>query len=177
MTALLRLYAEIALLRRGPEDVPASVALLAVTATAYFLVNFLIELALPPIPGPWVDHLVVDVVFTFAWYWLLLRLFRKPERYLQTTAAVFGYQTVIAPLWISGLWLFGHFRDNAPALFPVSIVVIAILIWTLTVNVRILRSALEWPVGACVGLVVLQTIAGQMLLIGLFPPVPGTTPG
>ena len=177
MTALLRLYADIALLRRGPEDLPASMAILVLSSAGYFLVNFAVSAVLPPIPGPWLAHLAVDVVFTFVWYWALLQIFRRPERYLQTTSAVFGYQAVIAPLWISSVWLVGHFRDNPSALFPVSLVGLAILVWTLTVNVRILRSALEWPVAGCVVLVVLQTIAGQMLLIGFFPPAPGAAPG
>jgi hypothetical protein len=176
VTELLRLYLDIAVLRRGPEDLPVSAAILGLTAGAYFVVNFAVSSFLPPIPGPWLEQLAIDVLFTFFWYWLLLRLVGKPERYLQTASAVFGYQTVIAPLWISSVWLVGHFRDSAAALLPASLVGLAILVWTLTVNVRILRSALEWPVGACIGLVVLQTFAGQLLLVALFPGAPVSTP-
>jgi hypothetical protein len=132
---------------------------------------------LPPVPGPWLGQLAVDVGFNFLWYWLLLRLVRRPERYLQTASAVFGYQAVIAPLLISSMWLVGHFRDNAPVLFPLSLIGLAVFIWMLTINVRVLRSALEWPVGPCVGLVVLQTVAGQLLLIAMFPAVAPATSG
>jgi hypothetical protein len=168
MIAMLRLFLDIALMRRGPEDLPASPAVLALTAAGYFIVNFAVSTVAPPIPGPWLEQLVVDVAFTFLWYRILLNLRSKPERYLQTTTAVFGYQAVIAPIWVSCVWAVGHFRSNPAALFPISSAGLAILVWMLAVNVRILRSALEWSKGACVALVVLQTVIGQ-LLISLFP--------
>jgi hypothetical protein len=174
VTAVLRLLVEIALMRRGPEDLPASPVILALTAAGYFLVNFAVSTLAPPIPGPWLQQLALDVAFIFLWNRIVLDLRRKPERYLQTTTALFGYQAVIAPLWIGAVWAVGRFRNDPPVLFPVSVAGLAILVWMLAVNVRILRSALEWPTGACVGIVVLQTIVSQLLLISLFPAVPAS---
>lgn len=173
MTELLRLYADIAFFRRGPQDLPASRAVLGLSVAGYFLVYLLMSMIFPPGPGSFTDHLVFDVVFTFVWYWLMLRLLRKPERFLQTASAAFGYQTIIAPLWVASVWLVAHFRTNAAALLPASMVWLGILVWTLAVNVRILRSALEWPTGACAGVVLLQTMV-ELLLFELFPAAPPT---
>lgn len=170
MLSLARLFADIALLRRGPEDVPASAFLLATVVVAYFLVNFFVSLLLPPFAGPWHLHLLVDVAFTLAWYAVLMRVFSKPERFLQTTTAVFGYQTVLAPAWIATAWLAGRFQDDEVWLFPVAIAGLGMLAWVLLANARILRSALGLSMAACVGLAILQTIVGQLLLLGLFPP-------
>lgn len=170
MLSLARLYADIALLRRGPEDVPASTFLLAGTIVAYFLVNFFVSLLLPPFAGPWHLHLLVDIGFTLAWYVALMRLLAKPERFLQTTTAVFGYQTVLAPAWIATAWLAGRFEGNEVWLVPVATAGLGMLAWVLAANARILRSALGLSMPACVGLVILQTIVGQLLLLGLFPP-------
>lgn len=169
MLSLVRLYTDIALLRRGPEDLPASLFLLVATVVANFLVNFGVSLVLPPIAGPWHMHLVADIVFTLVWCAALLRVFGRPERYLQTTTAVFGYQAVLAPLWIATAWLAGRFQDDELWLVPVAIVGLGMLAWMLAANGRILRSALEQPMTVCIGLVLLQTFVGQLVLLGLFP--------
>lgn len=170
MLSLVRLYADIALLRRGPEVLPASPMLLGATVAAYFFVNFAVSLVLPPIRGPWRLHLLVDVAFTFAWYVLLLRVFARRERFLQTTSAVFGYQTVLAPVWIATAWLAGRVQDDDLWLVPVAIAGLGMLAWMILANARILRSALEQPMAVCVGIVLLQTFVGQLLLLALFPP-------
>src|SRR5580692_10975638 len=82
MQELVRLFAQIALLRKGPQDLPASLALLAATAAAFVVINCAVSLVLPPIPGPWFLQLLIEVLFTYAWYALLLRLVNRPERFL-----------------------------------------------------------------------------------------------
>ncbi len=170
MLSLARLFADIALLRRGPDEVPASSFLLFAVVVANFVVNFLVSTLLPPIPGPWHLHLVVDIVFTFAWYVALMRLFSRPERFLQTTTAVFGYQTVLAPVWIATAWFASRVQDDDTWLVPIAVAGLGMLAWVLAANSRILRSALDQPMPVCVGLALLQTVVGQLVLLGLFPP-------
>lgn len=94
----------------------------------------------------------------------------RPERFLQTTTAVFGYQTVLAPVWIATAWLAGRFQDDDAWLVPIAVVGLGMLAWVLAANGRILRSALGQPMPVCVSLALLQTVAGQLVLLGLFPP-------
>jgi hypothetical protein len=47
------------------------------------------------------------------WYVLLLRLARRPERTLQTTTAVFGYQMVLTPLLVTLQWLVQRLHGNS----------------------------------------------------------------
>jgi hypothetical protein len=169
MTELVRLYADIALLRRGPQDVPASTLVLVATIAGYFIINFAVSLALPPIPGPWLPHLVVDTLFMLAWYALLLRIAGKSERFAQTTSAVFGYQGVLAPIWIASMWIVARApKDSAWQLMIFGLAVVLFL-WIVTVNSQILRAALEWPAATCVGIVALQVVASHLLLSALFP--------
>src|SRR6185437_5097690 len=79
MKELIQLFTQIALLRRGPQDVPASMLLLGMTIVGYFGVNFFVSSLMPPVRG-WPSHLAVDVVFTLVWYVVLLRLAGKSER-------------------------------------------------------------------------------------------------
>jgi hypothetical protein len=172
MKELVRLFMQIALMRKGPQDLPASATLLAATAAGYFLVNCVVSAALPPIRGPWFGHLVVDVLFTLAWYALLLQILRRPERFLQTTTAVFGYQAVLSPFWIACVWLIRQFSEDDAWRFPVVLMGLAIVVWLVAANARVLKAALEWTLPSCVALVILQILAGQMLLVYLFPGKP-----
>ena len=168
MQELVRLFVQIALLRKGPQDLPASAQVLAVTATGFFSINFLVSAVLPPIPGPWLYQLVLDVIFTFAWYALLLRIVNRPERFLQTATAIFGYQAVLAPLWIATVWLWRQFAEDDTLSAPTLLLSLAVLVWNVAANVRVVKAALEWGIAASVALVVLQNITEQVLIIYLF---------
>jgi hypothetical protein len=169
VSQLIRLFVQVALLRRGPQDVPASPLLLAVTVAGYFLVNFAVSMVLPPFPGPWVAHLCVDVVFMFVWYAMLLNLVRRPERFLQTTTAVYGFQAVLSPLLVAAVWLTRRFEQDSAWQFPATLVSLALLIWIITANSHIVKTALEWTMPPSVALVILQTLAGNLLVLALFP--------
>jgi hypothetical protein len=169
MVQLIRLFTQIALLRRGPQDLPASPLLLAMTIAGYFVAHLVVGTLLPPFPGPWVAHLCLDTVFTFVWYALLLYVAKKPERFVQTTTAVYGYQAVLSPLLVAALWLQRRFDPESVWQFPVTMVSLALLIWIIAANSHIVKAALEWSMAPSVALVILQTLAGDLLILTLFP--------
>ena len=169
MKELIRLFMQIALLRQGPQDVPASPLLLAFTVAGYFAVNFIVSSVLPPFPGPWVAHLCVDVVFMIVWYALLMKVVRRPERFLQTTTAIYGFQAVLSPLLVASVWLTRRFAQDSVWQFPVTLMSLALLIWIVAANSHIVKTALEWSMPPSVALVILQTLAGNLLVLALFP--------
>jgi len=168
MKELIQLFTQIALLRRGPQDLPASMLLLVLTMLGYFAVNFLVSSALPPVTG-WPTHLLIDVVFTLAWYVLLLRLVGRPERILQTTTAVFGFQAVLSPLLVISEWLMRRFAQDTTWQFPVSLIGLVLVIWVIVANTHVVKAALEWSRAASAALVILQILAGQLVLFALLP--------
>jgi hypothetical protein len=169
MKELIRLFVQISLLRRGPQDVPASPLLLAITVAGYFAINFAVQTILPPIPGPWIGHLCVDVVFMFVWYAVLLRIVKRPERFLQTTTAVYGFQAVLSPLLDASVWLTRRFAQDSFWQFPVTLMSLALLIWLIAANSHVVKAALEWTMPPSVALVILQTLAGNLLMLAMFP--------
>jgi hypothetical protein len=172
MKELIQLFTQIALLRRGPQDLPASSLLLVLTALAYFLVNFAVISVMPPLKG-WGGHPLLDIVFTFAWYFVLLRLAGRSERNLQTTTAVLGFQTVLAlPINISN-WLVLRFVQDQIWQLPVALMFLMLLVWAVAANGHIVKAALEWSSLASVGLVILQIFTQQIVELALFP-VPAT---
>jgi len=170
MREIIRLFAQIALLRRGPQDLPASMLLFILTLGAYLAVSFLMSSVLPPMKG-WPAPLLVDALFTLVWYVVLLRLVGRPERTLQTATAVFGLQAVLAPLSIASEWLTRRFAEDTIWQVPVTCAALLLVAWLIAASSHIVKAALEWSGTASVALVILQMLAGWLLLLALFPPV------
>ena len=175
MKELIQLFTQIALLRRGPQDLPASMLLLGMSIVGYFGINFLVSSLMPPIKG-WPAHLAVDVVFTLVWYVVLLRLAGRSERTLQTTTAVFGFQAVLSPLLVISEWLMLRFAQDTTWQLPVALIWLMLVIWVIAANSHVVKSALEWSSTASVFLVILQIVAGQIVLAALFPSPPTAGP-
>jgi hypothetical protein len=170
MTDLIRLFTQIALLRRGPQDVPASPLLLALTVGGYLGVNLLVGALMPP-DAHWWQELLIDTLFTLIWYVVLLRVLGRPERILQTATAVFGFQAVLSPLLIAAEWLVRRFSDDSAWQVPITCAGLLLFVWLIAANSHVVKAALEWSATSSVALVILQTLVGWMLLFALFPPV------
>ena len=171
MKELVQLYAQIAVLRRGPQDLPASTLLLVLTVIAYLCVNMLMSGILPPLKGwPGPAQVLVDTLFTLVWYVALLKLLGRPERILQTATAVFGFQAVLSPLLIASDWLVLRFGQDALWQLPVVSAGLLLLAWLIAASSQIVKAALEWSGPASVVLVILQIFTGRLLLFALFPP-------
>jgi len=170
MRDLIRLFSQIALLRRGPQDLPASLLLLVLTVAGYLCVNFVCASVLPP-DRRWREWLLVDTLFILVWYVALLRLLGRSERILQTTTAVFGFQAVLSPLLIASGWLLRRFGEDGTWQVPITCAGLLLFIWLIAANSHVVRAALEWSVAPSVALVILQTLASWLVQVALFPPV------
>lgn len=168
MAEVVRLFAQIALLRRGPQDLPASALLLVLTVIAYIGVIALVSVLWPPVAS-WPEQLAVEVLFTLGWYALLLRLVGRRERFLQTATAVFGFRVLLAPVLLASAWLVRRFEHDVVWQVPVAVASLAFFVWLVAINSHVVRSALEWSSGASVALVIVQLLTGQLLLFALFP--------
>lgn len=86
----LRIFVDIVLWRRGPQDLPASGLLVLITLAAYVAVTVVQLLMLDEPAATWLFFLVGDPLLLMAWVWLVLRLFGHADRYVQTASAVLG---------------------------------------------------------------------------------------
>lgn len=170
MRDLITRFTRLALLRGGPQDLPASGLLLALTMLAYLGVNVVVCTLLPP-GANWLADVVLDIAFTCAWYALLLKVAGRPERTLQTLTAVFGFQLVLVPLQIGAQWLVQRLAGDPTWEAPLVFAVLALFGWLIAANTRIVRAALEWSTPTSVTLVILQIMAGELLRRALFLPL------
>jgi hypothetical protein len=172
LAALVRLYFDIAIWRRGPQHVPAVGILLPITLLAYFFLTALLT-AFLPLPMPRLSRLeaaCVDVVFMAVWYWGLLALYGKRERYAQTASAIFGYQTLLAPLLGLSDWLIQHAAADSIWQMPAYLLALAAQLWTIIAMAHILRASLERSLWVGMGLAFLQVLAEEATLALFFGP-------
>lgn len=168
MSDIVRLFTQIALLQRGPQDLPASMLLLVLTVGGYVCVNLVLCTLLPPSTG-WPAQLALDVLFMLVWYFSLLRLAGRAERFLQTATAVFGFQAVLSPPLIAAGWLLRKYWQDTTWQLPALAVALVLLVWLIAANSRVVKAALEWPNAASVALVIAQIAVGQWLVLALLP--------
>jgi hypothetical protein len=169
MKELFAHFAQIALSRKGPQDLPGSWVVLALTVAGYWLIRYIVSLAVPPTEH-WRLHLTVEIVFMLVWYAVLLRAVGKPERFLQTASAIFGVWLVLGPPWVIVI----HFSQTLPVenvlYAPMVLIALAIVIWIIRAISYVLKHALEMPIAACVLLTILQIFTGELLMRAVTPP-------
>lgn len=98
MHQFIKVFLEIILWRRGPQDLPASRFLVWVTLAAYLMVS-VAQLALLNEPAAtWLFFLVVDPLLLMSMVWLVLKLYGRSARYNQTISAVLGCSALLGLL-------------------------------------------------------------------------------
>jgi hypothetical protein len=143
MQKFLRIFVDIVLWRRGPQDLPVSSLLLAVTVAAYLAVSVL-QLAFLGEPGStWFFFLVADPLLLLCWVWIILKIYGRPERFQQTASAVFGTGAVLG----LGLYLPLQFLLSAAGEGPASgiaqVIALGLVVAFALVTGRIIKLATD----------------------------------
>lgn len=98
MFKLLQTFVDIAVWRKGPQDLPASQFLAVCVLVTYVLTSFiqvqLFDLRLRSA----VLIIAVDVVMLLGWLWSVLAFFGRRQRFVQTITAVLGVGTLLGCL-------------------------------------------------------------------------------
>ncbi|TDJ45526.1 MAG: hypothetical protein E2O52_06440 [Gammaproteobacteria bacterium] len=148
MLAYVQVLINIALRKRGPEDLPDSGFLLGVSFAAYLLLQ---------LPLAWLDYgrygspgllfkaTAVSVGILFSSVWLLLRLTGFRSRYRQTLIALVGTSALLN--FISFPLSFWNVatRGMEPSTSLPGIFLFAIVLWSLSIDGHILSRALSRP--------------------------------
>ena len=168
MLRLAKAFWDIALWRKSPAQLPASVFLLVLVSTAVGLLEVLGAL-LPPGPSDRIlTRVALSVGLPLAFIWVVLALMRRRQRFLQTGSALMGVavlaQLVLYPLGA----LLNTIGSDHLASIPLGILLFAGLIWYLLACAHIWRSALDsgLALGATisVGYLLLSIVLDQALL-------------
>ena len=168
MLRLAKAFWDIALWRKSPAQLPASVFLLSLVAAAVAAIEALGAL-LPPNPS---DRILMRMALSAAlpllFAWVVLAVARQRQRFLQTGTALLG-MALLAQLALYPLGsLLNIVGTDRPLSIPLGVVLLAGLIWYLLACANIWRAALDSRLGLgaviSVGYLLLSMALEQRLL-------------
>ena len=143
MLRLVKAFWDIALWRRTPAQLPASLLLLTLAAAATALLEVVGDF-LPPASN---DRLLVRIVLSVAlplgFAWAVLVLAHRPQRFLQTGAALMGVGVLSGLIQYPIDSLMQSVGSESAASLPLGILMLVGLIWYLLACAHIWRSALD----------------------------------
>jgi hypothetical protein len=169
LRALFSVIVDILLLRRGPEQLPASSVLLAAVVGVYLVISSLVAVSVSVQDRNWPLELLIGTTTMMIWYRVALQLAKKRERFQQTMTAMFGVSTIFAPLLVPLLnsAQMQILAKQQPSQFT-AMLALFLMVWLIVVFVRIVRSAFEWPWPAGLLLVIGQEIFSVVVFVLIF---------
>ena len=168
MLRLAKAFWDIALWRRSPAQLPASLFLLGLLSAAVTLLEIL-GAVLPPGPGGSIlTRVVLSVGLPLGFTWVVLAVARHRQRFLQTGSALLGV-AVLAELVLYPLGsLLNVIGADRPAALPLGVLLFLGLIWYRLACAYIWRAALDSGLGVgiavSVGYLVLSMALEQQFL-------------
>lgn len=166
MTRLPSSLAQIALLRKDPGVLPASLLLSALLGLGYAGAN--VALALVDQAERILARTALDLVFTLAFFWTLLVLTRRSHRLPQTLSAVFGTYMLLAPVMAVLILMSGPAKTNYAVWLLTNAGSAVITIWYLLIVGHVLKSALDTGLVTGFAVAVTWAIAGLAISQQLF---------
>ena len=169
MSRLILAFVDIALHRRGPEDLPASAFLLGLALIVYLAVaSFAVQLVQPGALA--LGMIVVDAAVLLLFLRFVLGAFGLERRLLQTATAIVGAEALFTALSLPLRAMSAPVGPEAPVAGAVDLpafLLLLLVVWSVDVSGFVLSRAIERPYA--VGLTIML---GYILLsIGLWSAV------
>lgn len=169
MLRLLQVYLQICVLRKGPQDLPASKFLLQFCIVLY-LVSGSVLLATEM---SWLQSLMQAAteagmlgLFLFA----LLRIFEKSARFVQTATAAYGCGAVMTVLTLPVLFWAQSLQQANQNIEMASFLLLGMLAWSFVILGHILRLALDRARFTGMALAFFYMILSYQIMFRVFPP-------
>jgi hypothetical protein len=163
--ALAHLVRDLCQLKRGPEDMPYSPALLAMLTAA----SIGLDVATGALfgGGDVLAHSLVSTALVLALAWAALAVRKLGNRYVQTASALVACGLVFSLLVLPLGWLAHPMPAAATALTPAQVLlgwaVLGVFIWNLAVFAHIVRRAIESSFGLAFAIVIAWAVADWAL--------------
>ena len=171
MQALIRLFIDIALHRKGPQDVPAAPAVFGLALCAYLAIGAAVLWQSADHPGTVLGQLALDLVLLVLICGGLLALTGRSARMIQTLTALFGTGALLSAAALPFVWTAARTLGDGvpvpgmevPGLLSAMALFLLLLV-SLLVTGHILRQALDWSYAAGV----LTAVAYFSISVALF---------
>jgi hypothetical protein len=162
---LLKLFLDICLFRKGPQDAPASPALLKLALSAYFLVGLLLAI----LEAHWLEgilQVLLEAAMLLGFAWASLMAAGKTSRWLQTAIAMLGTDALVSSFAIP----LDAVLLASPQAGLLHLLLLLLMLWHIAVVAHILRHALSQALAVGLGLSIAYVFFSVQVLILLFGP-------
>jgi hypothetical protein len=166
---LFKIFVEIMLLRKGPNDIPRSTVLLVIVTAIWFLVGVVGVMIIESYTG---SDLLVDLVLMIVGlgiYAIVVNVFGHSSRLLSCVTAFLGCSTVFILVLFSGRLVLPMFLSDIDTDWAVQI----FWLWSIPVEGHIIARTIDrqWVIGFLIALAVLFA---QLQLLYALNPMLGT---
>lgn len=165
--AILHFFVDLCLLRRAPQDLPASQVLLALAAGIGLLGSLLLALTAGEKPIIGVLQGLLDLGFMLALLHVALRALNKSARFAQTATALLGADTLMGFLALLPLTLAAGADEQSGLLALAGLLFLALVIWNVLVSAHILRHAFEIALAAGIFVAIAYDVLAFIVVGGL----------
>jgi hypothetical protein len=168
LSALVYFFFELCLLRRAPQDLPASSALLGVTLLADLSSGILLAHSAGIAVGVGLAQGLVDVVLSLSLLYSGLSLTGHRPRFAQAATAVLGSGALLGVLALVPVGLLPADTESQGAVLG-GLLFMALIGWGVLVTGHILRHAFDLPLAQGVAIAVAYNVLLYWLVAVLLP--------
>ena len=170
MPPFVFLIRDICLLRRGPQDLPYSVSLLAAVAAASIVLQLGIAVVrAAPLNGVLAGALL-ELMFTLGALNIILTLRGLRNRFVQSATALLGCTLAFILLNVPVLLLIGEPPTTVEQLSSLQVMLVLVslplVVWKVLVDAHIFRHSFNVPFLSGIVIALLWIIGGMVLLGG-----------
>jgi len=164
---LIQFFIELCLLRRAPQDLPASAALFGLALAADLLISLMLAaIAGLPLSLGLVEGLT-DVLFMLALLYGALRMLNRPARFAQAATALLGSGAVLGVLALLPISMLPSGEQADPPAIA-ALMLLALVIWSVLVTGHILRHTFDLRLGQGIAIAVVYNMLAFSLVRGIF---------
>ena len=167
MLKLFNFFLDVCLLRRAPQDLPASTSLFAVSVALSVIVGAIgVADVIKGVSA--LAAAMLDAVIALVMLRLVLMIQNHIARFLQTATAVFGSSVILGLIALPLQLVIGDAGNESPMAPFVSVAYLLLLIWVQVVIGHILRHALNISLSLGIGLALTYSIVSGVIIQTLF---------
>lgn len=143
MQQLIRAFVEIALFRKGPEDLPESQFLFGFSLALYLFGSTLTSLTHVDDSLRLILEVGVDAALLTLWFGGVLFFNQRMGRFRQTMSALYG-ATALLQIAIVPVLLWFESIEKSAALIPF-LLIWFLIVWSVAIAANVIRRALQAP--------------------------------
>lgn len=159
MFEIIKLFYDIALFKKAPQDVPASKVLLRLVVCVYAIVSFLM-LYISTHYFNAVLQVIAEIALVFVFCKGILYWVGKPQRYQQMFTALIGIDAMMSFFAIPALAALSMPQGSPLGLFSI----VALMLWHWAITGHILRHALSQSFGFSLGIALLYIMSSYQIM-------------